>query len=54
MGKDHLDRRLKQITSEEGEGLMLKDPDCAYEHRRSPNLLKVKIFHDAEAEIIGH
>ena len=33
---------------------MLKDPNSKYENRRSPKLLKVKIFHDAEAKIYGY
>jgi len=35
------------------EGAMYRNPDGAYEHKRSPNLLKVKTFQDAEFEIIG-
>ena len=33
---------------------MLKDPKSDYEGRRSSRLLKVKIFHDAEATIYGY
>ena len=36
------------------EGVMLKDPNSEYENRRSRYLLKVKIFHDAEAKIYGY
>jgi len=37
-----------------GEGLMLRQPGSLYEPRRSPTLLKVKPFDDAEATVIGH
>lgn len=33
---------------------MLKDPNSAYDYKRSSRLLKVKIFHDAEATIYGY
>ena len=33
---------------------MLKDPNCAYETKRSGKLLKVKKFDDAEAVVIAH
>jgi DNA ligase len=37
-----------------GEGLMLRQPESRYEPRRSPTLLKVKPFDDAEATVIAH
>ncbi len=37
-----------------GEGLMLRQPDSAYEGRRSPTLLKVKPYDDAEATVVAH
>ena len=37
-----------------GEGLMLRQPESAYEPGRSPTLLKVKPYDDAEATIIAH
>ena len=46
---DELDR----VNKEEGEGLMLRDPESFYENRRSHSLLKVKTFHDDEATVIG-
>ena len=33
---------------------MLRKPESEYETRRSPTLLKVKPFDDAEATVIGH
>ena len=37
-----------------GEGLMLRQPESQYEGRRSPTLLKVKPYDDAEATVIAH
>jgi len=37
-----------------GEGLMLRQPASAYEPGRSPTLLKVKPYDDAEATVIAH
>jgi DNA ligase 1 len=37
-----------------GEGLMLRNPSSSYENKRSTHLLKVKTFHDAEAEVLEH
>ncbi|MDP9098193.1 MAG: DNA ligase [Verrucomicrobiota bacterium] len=43
-----------RVVREGGEGLMLRQPDSAYEARRSPTLLKVKPYDDAEATVIAH
>src|SRR3954469_13163579 len=43
-----------RVVREGGEGLMLRQPDSAYETRRSPTLLKVKPYDDAEATVIAH
>src|SRR5262249_3637574 len=37
-----------------GEGLMLRQPESQYDRRRSPTLLKVKPYDDAEATVIAH
>ena len=37
-----------------GEGLMLRQPESEYEPVRSPTLLKVKPYDDAEATVIAH
>ena len=37
-----------------GEGLMLRQPESEYEPGRSPTLLKVKPYDDAEATVIAH
>jgi DNA ligase-1 len=43
-----------RVVREGGEGLMLRQPESVYEPRRSPTLLKVKPFDDAEATVIAH
>jgi DNA ligase-1 len=50
----HLHQELTRIESLGGEGLMLRQPESAYEAGRSSTLLKVKTFHDAEAVVIDH
>jgi len=53
-GLDHLHEELARLEALGGEGLMLRQPGSRYEAGRSPTLLKVKRFHDAEARVIGH
>jgi DNA ligase-1 len=52
---------MKQLLTERdrvvrmgGEGLMLRQPESQYEPGRSPTLLKVKPYDDAEATVIAH
>lgn len=53
-GIDHLRQQLEHVENLGGEGLMLRQPESAYEVGRSTTLFKVKTFHDAEAKVIGH
>ena len=53
-GEEHLRKRLGEIESLGGEGLMLRRPDSLYTVGRSDNLLKVKTYEDAEATVIRH
>ncbi|HKP04565.1 MAG TPA: DNA ligase [Chthoniobacterales bacterium] len=43
-----------RVVREGGEGLMLRQPESLYEPRRSPTLLKVKPYDDAEATVVAH
>jgi DNA ligase-1 len=43
-----------RVVRQGGEGLMLRQPKSAYEPGRSPTLLKVKPYDDAEATVIAH
>lgn len=53
-GASHLIDELARIEALGGEGLMLREPGSRYEAGRSSTLLKLKRFHDAEAQVIGH
>jgi DNA ligase-1 len=53
-GFDHLRDELKRVESLGGEGLMLRRAGSQYEPGRSSSLLKVKTFHDAEAQVLAH
>ena len=52
--KTDLMRHLTMITDNGGEGLMLHRQSAYYFEGRSKDLLKLKIFHDAEATVIGY
>lgn len=45
---------MKEVDEGGGEGLMLKNPDSKYEHKRTKNLVKVKSFYTEDAVVIGH
>lgn len=49
-----LKRLLAEVRRAGGEGLMLHLADAPYITGRSDVLLKVKAWHDAEAQVIGH
>ncbi|MFT3848122.1 MAG: DNA ligase [Propionivibrio sp.] len=49
-----LDLKLAEILKLGGEGLMLHRADATYTTGRSDVLLKMKLWHDAEAEVIDH
>jgi DNA ligase-1 len=49
-----LEQKLDAITKAGGEGLMLHRADALYMTGRSDVLLKMKLWHDAEATVIAH
>lgn len=53
-GIGHLRQKLAEIEALGGEGLMLRQPGSLYVAGRSPTLLKVKSFFDAEAKVTGY
>jgi DNA ligase-1 len=53
-GYAHLMKCLTTVLEAGGEGVMLRKPGSAYEHKRSSTLLKVKVMHDLEATVLGH
>lgn len=54
--QDHaaLMRQLREMTRQGAEGLMLRRMDAPYRAGRSDDLIKLKLFDDAEAVVIGH
>jgi DNA ligase-1 len=51
---DQVQREFKRIISKKGEGLMLRNPNVEYMHKRTHNLLKMKPKHDLEVPVIGY
>jgi DNA ligase 1 len=49
-----LNKKLKQVVAQDGEGLMLHRADALYVTGRSDVLLKLKLLLDAEATVIAH
>lgn len=41
--RDHLLETLKEVESDCGEGVMMREPGSEYEGKRSSSLLKVKV-----------
>src|SRR5438876_4823201 len=53
-GLEHLRAELTRLEALGGEGLMLRRPGSRYESGRSTTLVKVKNFHDGEAQVLKH
>lgn len=51
--KKEIDTHFKSYKDRGYEGLMIRDPDSLYEHKRSKGLLKYKSRDDGEFKIIG-
>jgi len=49
-----LQQELQRIEKLGGEGLIVRKPDALYTSGRSPEILKVKSFQDAEATVVEH
>lgn len=45
---------MKTLVDQGAEGVMVRDPQSAYEGKRSRTLLKLKPAHDTEAVIVGY
>ena len=45
---------LNRVVASGGEGLMLRRSDSYYRSGRSDDLLKLKVYQDAEAVVVGH
>ena len=53
-GTSQLIAERDRVVAAGGEGLMLRKPESGYEAGRSPTLLKVKPYDDAEAVVTAH
>lgn len=51
---EHLDEVFNEIEKLGGEGLMIREPGSKYAQGRSSSLLKIKRFHDGEAEVLAY
>lgn len=51
---EHLQQQLARIEKLGGEGLIIRKPDALYTDGRSPEILKVKKYQDADAVVIAH
>lgn len=49
-----LQQELQRIESLGGEGLVVRNPEAIYAAGRSPEILKVKNYQDAEATVVAH
>ncbi|HYM86027.1 MAG TPA: DNA ligase [Pseudoxanthomonas sp.] len=49
-----LEARLRQVSADGGEGLMLHRRGALYRAGRSDDLVKYKLFDDAEARVLAH
>jgi DNA ligase 1 len=54
VNEEHLDEMFKDVVSEGGEGLMIRQPRSLYEGKRSKTLLKMKVAFDTECIITGY
>jgi len=52
--QQQLRQRLNEVVEAGGEGLMLHHQAALYVHGRSDSLLKLKLYHDAEATLIAY
>lgn len=52
--RDQLENKFNSVVSDNGEGLILREPHSIYEHRRSPSMLKYKLQADMECKIVGY
>ena len=52
--KEHQKSFLKEIEAQNGEGIVVRDPQSLYINKRTSKALKVKNFKDMECEIIGY
>jgi DNA ligase 1 len=49
---DEITSLMDKVREEKREGIMIKVLDAPYENKRSKNMLKLKVFYDAEYEVV--
>jgi len=49
-----LQKLLKEVVEQQGEGLMLHHQGALYKTKRNNDLMKLKMYEDAEATVIAH
>ena len=54
LSRDHLEQYEHDLVELGAEGVMIRKPESLYRHSRSSDLLKLKRFQSAEAEVIGY
>ncbi len=54
LDQTQLQEELQRIGKLDGEGLVVRRPDAFYTAGRSPEILKVKNYQDAEATVVAH
>jgi len=54
LDQTQLQEELQRIGKLDGEGLVVRRPDAFYTAGRSPEILKVKSYQDAEATVVAH
>lgn len=54
ISRDHLEQYEQDLVELGAEGVMIRKPASPYRHSRSNDLLKLKRFQSAEAEVIGY
>lgn len=52
--QQHLEIFHKDLENKGAEGVVVRDPKMPYIASRTSTALKIKTFHDAECEVIGH
>lgn len=51
---DDLDMLLNTTRALQGEGVVLRNPETSYEHKRTRNMLKIKFKQDLDAQVVEY
>lgn len=53
-GREHLAGIVRRLTADGAEGVVIRDPDAAYENGKSHGMLRCVTVQSDEAEVVGH